>query len=77
MSRAVKLSDELFQKAFLHSKIMHRSTAGQIEYWARIGQIAEENSDLSYSFIRDILFSIEEEKNNLVSPYVFGEGDKH
>ncbi|MBW2662829.1 MAG: hypothetical protein JRD93_12760, partial [Deltaproteobacteria bacterium] len=43
MPIAVKVSDDLVIKAKIKSKIFKRSIAGQIEYWASIGQIIEEN----------------------------------
>ena len=46
MPTAVKISDELIAQARIKSKIFKRSIAGQIEYWAQIGQIVEENPDL-------------------------------
>ena len=75
MSTAVKISDELAQKAKIRSKIEKRSIAGQIEYWASTGEIVEENPDLPYSFIKDILIGKGQARNNLLSPYKFGEGD--
>ena len=75
MSRAVKISEHLVQKAMARAKAMSRSTTGQIEYWANIGQIAEENPDLPYSFIKLILISAEEAKAGQLEAYQFGEGD--
>ncbi len=75
MPTSVKISDELAKKAKIRSKIEKRSIAGQIEYWATAGEIAEENPDLPYSFIKDILIGKEEVKNKLLTPYKFGEGD--
>ncbi len=75
MSTAVKISDDLAQKAKIRSKIEKRSVAGQIEYWAATGEIVEENPDLPYSFIKDILIGKEQAINNLLSPYKFGEGE--
>ena len=46
MPTAVKISDELVAKAKIKSKVFKRSVAGQIEYWAKIGQIIEENPEL-------------------------------
>ena len=37
MSIAVKISDELVNKAKKTSHVMNRSVAGQIEYWAKMG----------------------------------------
>ncbi len=75
MSTAVKISDELANKAKIRSKIEKRSIAGQIEYWATAGEIAEENPELPFQFIKDILIGKEQAKNKLLSPYEFGEGD--
>jgi hypothetical protein len=75
MSTAVKISDELAKKAKIRSKVEKRSIAGQIEYWAATGEIVEENPDLPYSFIKDILIGKEQAKNKLLSPYKFSEGD--
>ncbi len=74
MSRAVKISEHLVCKAGLRAKVMHRSTAGQIEYWAHIGQIGEDNPDLPFSLIKDILISMEEAKGGQLENYQFGEG---
>ena len=75
MPRAVKLSDELVFKASIRAKVLSRSTTGQIEYWANIGQIAEDNPDLSYAFIKDILIASEEAKSNQLEDYQFDEGE--
>ena len=56
----VNLPDELVEKAKRYASVFHRSTPKQIEYWAKIGQIAEENPDLSYDFIRETLVAREE-----------------
>lgn len=76
MARAVKLSERLVMKAATRAKIVSRSTTGQIEYWANIGQIAEDNPDLPYSFIKDILIAAEEVKANQLEPYKFDEGER-
>ena len=75
MATAVKVSDELFTKAKIRSKIFKRSIAGQIEYWAKIGQMVEENPDLPLPFIQDILVGREQIKAGQGTPYIFGEGE--
>jgi hypothetical protein len=50
---------------------MHQSVAQQIEYWARFGKVAEENSDLLINMMQDILASIEEVKDSNTSVYQF------
>ena len=63
MAKSVKLSESIISEAKIMSKVLNRSVSGQIEYWAKIGKIAEENPDLTFKFIRDILIGIEEVKN--------------
>ena len=71
MAQSVRLSDMLVQRAKAVGEVMSRSGAGQIEHWARIGKIAEENPDLSYEFIRDCLLAKAEIDNGLVDDYEF------
>jgi len=75
MPTAVKISDELIAQARIKSKIFKRSIAGQIEYWAQIGKIVEENPDLPLPFIQDILLGKEQIRVGLGTPYVFDEGE--
>ncbi len=60
MTTAVRVSDELVREARIFSKIDQRSLTGQIEYWAKIGKCVEENPDLTYSLIKDILIGLVE-----------------
>ncbi|MBU0462041.1 MAG: ParD-like family protein [Proteobacteria bacterium] len=71
MATAVKVSDDLFEKAKIKSKVFKRSIAGQIEYWAKIGQMIEENPDLPLLFIQDIMVGKEQIKAGQGTPYVF------
>jgi hypothetical protein len=75
MPTAVKISDELIAQARIKSKIFKRSIAGQIEYWAQIGKIVEENPDLPLPFIQDLLIGKEQIRTGLGTPYVFDEGE--
>lgn len=75
MPSAVKISDNLARNARIRSKVEKRSFAGQIEYWATIGEIVEENPDLPFSFIKDILIAREQALCGYLTPYVFDEGD--
>ena len=75
MPTAVKVSDELITQARIRSKIFKRSIAGQIEYWAQIGQIVEENPDLPLPFIQNVLLGKEQIRAGLGTPYVFDEGE--
>ncbi len=69
MSINVKLSEGLVEQARRYAVIEHRSVPKQIEYWSRVGKIAEENPDLPFSMIRDILVADLEEPSG---EYQFG-----
>ena len=61
VSMTIKLSDGLINEAKRYAAVYSRSIPKQIEYWSRIGKIAEENPDLPYSFIQQILLAQQEE----------------
>ncbi len=72
MATAIRITDKLAREAKIFSKIDKRSLTGQIEYWARIGKCAEENPDLTYSLIKDILIGLTELEQGEASEYKFG-----
>ena len=72
MPTAIQLSDLLIEEAKPYAQAMHRSVAEQIEYWARLGKVAEENPDLPISMLQDMLVSMEEVKASNLSAYQFG-----
>jgi len=76
MATAVKLSDHIVSQAKITSKALNRSTAGQIEHWAKIGKIAEENPDLTYEFVKNILVAEQEIQAGKVKPYPLLKGKK-
>jgi len=72
MTNAVRVSEKLAKDAKIFSKIDKRSVTGQIEHWARIGKCAEENPDLTYRLIKDILIGLAELEAGEFSEYKFG-----
>ncbi len=72
MATAVRISENLLQEARKYSKVDHRSITGQIEHWARIGKCAEENPDLSYDLIKEILIGTQELDDGDKTEYIFG-----
>jgi hypothetical protein len=72
MAKTIKLSDELIDEAHRWGNVYSRSAPKQIEYWSRIGKIAEENPDLPYNFIKDILMAKQEVKDKQTKPYKLG-----
>jgi hypothetical protein len=72
---AIEINEDLFNIANNISRKQNRSIQKQIEHWIRIGKIAEDNPELSYNVISDILIGISQIQQNKIEPYVFGEGD--
>ncbi|MBI5814361.1 MAG: hypothetical protein HZB29_01980 [Nitrospinae bacterium] len=72
MATAVRISDGLIAEARKFGGIDHRSLAGQIEHWALMGKFAEENPDLPYSLIKEIMIGLAELERGERSEYKFG-----
>jgi len=71
-STAIKLPEELINEARRYGEVYSRSVPKQIEYWSRIGRLAEENPDLPYSFLKEILLGMNEAEQGGLAPYQFG-----
>ena len=71
MAQSVRLSDSLVKQAQSVGDVMSRSGSRQIEHWAKIGKMAEENPDLPYEFILDVLIAKAERDHGLVDDYEF------
>jgi hypothetical protein len=72
MATAVRVSEKLVNEAKRFSRVDNRSLAGQIEHWARIGKCAEENQDLTYSLIKEILIGLKKLDQGEKTEYIFG-----
>lgn len=72
MTTALKLSDALIELAKPHAAAKHRSVPKQIEYWARLGKVVEDNPELPLQFIQDTQLGLEEAKAGQLSEYKFG-----
>jgi hypothetical protein len=73
MATALKLSDDLIEIAKPRAAAAHRSVPKQIEHWARIGKMVEDNPDLPLQFIKATLAAAEEAKAGQLADYQFGE----
>ncbi|MBC7463388.1 MAG: ParD-like family protein [Actinobacteria bacterium] len=73
MSMPVRIDPELYALARAEAAIEHRTIAGQIEYWAKIGRTALDNPDLPINFIVDVVASLAEpaEYETPYSPNLF------
>ncbi|MBN1008477.1 TA system antitoxin ParD family protein [Amphritea pacifica] len=68
----LRLDQELVSNAKIMGEVMSRSAAKQVEHWAKIGRIMEENPDLTYEFVRNAMIAKAEADAGLVEEYQFG-----
>ena len=66
----IRLSDELVGQATAYAEVESRSIPKQIEHWVKIGQVAEQNPDLTYGFIKEALLAKAEIDAGMGTKYV-------
>ena len=71
MSMPVRIDKETYERAKAEAAIEHRTIAGQIEYWAKVGRTAIDNPDLPIYFIIDVLAAMAEPASER-APYLPG-----
>ncbi|WP_291992247.1 ParD-like family protein [Candidatus Accumulibacter sp. ACC003] len=59
-STSIRIDQTLYDQARTEAMAEHRSIAGQVEYWAKVGRAALDNPDLPASFIAESLASMAE-----------------
>ena len=69
----VNLSDELVETAKKYAGAFSRSTPKQIEHWAKIGKLVEDNPDLPPGFAYEILLALQDPEPS--TPFEFTELD--
>jgi len=75
MATSVRLDDGFVGDAQVYAEVNKRSVPKQIEHWAEIGRMAEDNPDLPYSFIKEAVIANAEAKAGKVAKYVRGRRD--
>ena len=60
VTSSIRINQDLYEQAKLEAALEHRSIAGQIEFWARVGRAALDNPDLPVSFVAESLASMAE-----------------
>ncbi|OTG86544.1 TA system antitoxin ParD family protein [Acinetobacter sp. ANC 3813] len=68
----LEIDNEVLVQAHIYGEAQNRNTEQQIQYWIHIGKIAQDNPDLNFSDISDILNSIAQVKAGATTPYKFG-----
>ncbi|MFU8789593.1 MAG: ParD-like family protein [Methylobacter sp.] len=69
ITSSIRINQDLYEQAKQDAALEHRSIAGQIEFWARVGRAALDNPDLPVNFVAESLVSLAEPHENL-QPFV-------
>ncbi|VAW43299.1 hypothetical protein MNBD_CHLOROFLEXI01-1608 [hydrothermal vent metagenome] len=69
---SIRLDQALVEKATIMAKAFSRSTSKQIEHWAKIGEIMEDNPNLPYRFVKQAIISKAEKEAGKLEDYSFG-----
>jgi hypothetical protein len=59
-STSIRIEQKLYEQARSEALVEHRTIAGQVEYWAKVGRAALDNPDLPVSFVAESLASMAE-----------------
>lgn len=66
---SIRIDQSLYEQAKTDAAAEHRTIAGQVEYWAKLGRAALDNPDLPVSFIAESLASMAEPREE-ATPFV-------
>ena len=69
---SVRLDQALVEKATIMGKALNRTMPKQIEHWAKIGEMMEDNPDLPYEFVKQAIIAKAEKEAGKLEPYDFG-----
>lgn len=68
---SIRIDQLLFDKATIMAKAFNRTTPKQIEHWAKIGKMMEDNPDLPYEFVQQAIIAQAEKEAGELEPYAF------
>jgi len=66
---SIRIDQTLYDQAKADAAAEHRTIAGQVEFWAKLGRAALDNPDLPVSFIAESLASMAEPREQ-AAPFV-------
>lgn len=67
----VRIDNEFMEDVKIAASSNHRPVGYQVQYWARLGQIMEENPDLHFEAIKAILQGVSELNGGAGKPFIF------
>ncbi|MGZ8258393.1 MAG: ParD-like family protein [Methylotenera sp.] len=66
---SIRIDQTLYDQAKADAVAEHRTIAGQVEYWAKVGRAALDNPDLPVSFVAESLAAMAEPREQ-ATPFV-------
>ncbi|MCR2747433.1 ParD-like family protein [Limnobacter parvus] len=69
---SIRLDQDLIEKATIMAKALNRTPPKQIEHWAKIGEMMEDNPDLPYEFVKQAIIAKAEREAGKLESYHFG-----
>ncbi|MEZ9292423.1 hypothetical protein AB4251_23095 [Vibrio lentus] len=73
---SVRLDESLVDRAATIGTALNRTPPKQIEHWAKIGKIMEDNPDLTYEFVLQAIIAKAELEHGNTTSYEFSESNK-
>jgi len=71
-TNSIRLDQDLIEEATIMAKAFSRTPPKQIEHWAKIGKIMEDNPDLPYEFVKQAIMANAEREAGKLESYDFG-----
>ena len=69
---SIRLDQDLIDKATIMARALNRTLPKQIEHWAKIGKIMEDNPELPYEFVIQAIIAGAEREAGKLENYDFG-----
>lgn len=66
---SIRIDHSLYEQAKADAAAEHRTIAGQVEFWAKVGRAALDNPDLPVSFVAESLASLSEPREQ-ATPFI-------
>ncbi len=69
---SIRLDQDLIEKATIMAKAFNRTPPKQIEHWAKIEEIMEDDPDLPYEFVKQAIIAKAEKEAGKLESYDIG-----
>lgn len=70
---SIRLDQDLVDKDAIMAKALNHTTPKQIEHWAKIGEMMEDNPDLPYEFVKQAIIAKAEKEAGKLEEYDFSQ----